>query len=144
MGWNNFITALVNSVLSTVILILRSVIDNTQNTQLDITDIFKDYLFLFFLFFGIVISLLHEFIDKRQKYKISFLMILLSFIISFTFTVLVGVLYSVEVLSIKVYYVVVLFTASFSPGLVKYFLVHLPEKFGGGLIEIVNNKIKKI
>jgi len=118
--------------------------ENEDDKYVDLSILFGDYLFFFFMFIGLFISLAHEYSNKKQLKKPTFLLVLMSICISVSSTVLIWVLYDNNTIPVKLYYGLVLFTSVFSPGIVRYLLAYLPESVGKYVVKTVDKIGNKI
>lgn len=110
----------------------------SNNSPIKLEEILSDYLFLMFLFFGLVISLLHESYNTKKDYKFGVGIVILSIFTTIVSTLFIWVLYKQDTIPEKGYYGAVLFSAVFSSGIVRYLLVHLPDRLGGNLLKLVD------
>jgi len=135
--FKKFILSLIFSLITTPIVAAQ-----VKTPNIKIEHIVYDYLFLIFLFFGLTISLLHEFLTKDdENYRFGVGLFILSSMITLITTLLVWVFYQNDIIPEKFYYGIVLFSSVFSSGIVRYLLAKLPAKIGNAILNRLNTKI---
>lgn len=110
----------------------------TKQPDIKLEDVFTDYLFILFLFIGLFISILHEYSNKKKDYKFTPVIVVLSVLITIVCTLLIWVLYMNGTIPEKAYYGAVLFSSVFSSGIVRYLLMHLPDRLGGNILKLTD------